>query len=74
MLGEVHAPGLQVGLATVSAAVQRAGGTQAHPGPVLDETLEQMAAGIEGGALPEAIVLGTQARSKSVSMRFWMSR
>lgn len=49
---------MQVGVATVSAAVQRAGGSTAHPGDTLDRSLEQRAAFIEGGAGPEAASLG----------------
>ena len=52
----------QVGLASVVAAVQRSGGSLTHPGPVLDDSLEQMAAGIEGGALPEALFMGGRPR------------
>ncbi len=50
--------GLQVGVATIAAAVQRAGGSVAHPGNALDEALEQKAASIEGNAGPEASSLG----------------
>ena len=49
----------QVGLATIAAAVQRAGGSINHPGSALDEALEQRAAFIEGGAGPEASSIGT---------------
>jgi len=37
----------------------RSGGSLQHPGSQLDEDLEQLAAGMEGGALPEATGLGT---------------
>ena len=50
---------MQVGLATISAGVQRAGGSRAHPGSALDEALEVRAASIEGGASGEAIGMGT---------------
>lgn len=49
---------MQVGVASISAGVQRAGGSVAHPGAVLDEALEQRAALIEGGAGPESSSLG----------------
>ena len=49
---------MQVGLATISAGVQRAGGSKKHPGPALDEALELRAASIEGGASGEAIGMG----------------
>ncbi len=48
----------QVGLATISAGVQRAGGTRQHPGSALDEALELRAASIEGGTSGEAIGMG----------------
>lgn len=48
----------QVGLASIAAAVQRAGGTAQHPGEALDEDLEVIAASIETAALPEVYVLG----------------
>ena len=37
----------QIGISVVTAAVQRSGGTVAHPGKVLDDTLEDLAASIE---------------------------
>lgn len=51
---------MQVGLATLSAAVQRSGGSAAHPGQTLDEALEERAASIEGGAGGEALGFGFQ--------------
>ncbi|BDA43216.1 Uncharacterized zinc protease-like protein y4wB [Coccomyxa sp. Obi] len=51
-------PADKVGIASISAGVQRAGGSVAHPGAVLDEALEQRAALIEGGAGPESSSLG----------------
>lgn len=55
---KLRAPLHQVGLASIAVAVQRSGGSAQHPAEVMNESLEQMAAGIEGGALPEAIVVG----------------
>lgn len=49
---------VQVGLASIAAAVQRAGGSLQHPGSELDDDLETIAAGIETVALPEVYVLG----------------
>lgn len=49
-----------MGLATLSAAVQRSGGSQQHPGEALDEKLEELGAGIEGGAGAEAFGFGFQ--------------
>ena len=51
---------MQVGLATIAAGVQRAGGSVQHPSAALDDALEQKAAYIEGGATPETSSLGTQ--------------
>lgn len=51
---------LQVGLATIAAGVQRAGGSKQHPGSALDEALELRAASIEGGASGEALGMGTE--------------
>lgn len=48
----------QVGLASLSAAVLRSGGSESHPSATLDRILEELAAGIEGFALPEALVVG----------------
>jgi hypothetical protein len=49
---------LQVGLATLSAAVQRSGGSRQHPAAALEEALEERAASIEGGAGGEAFGFG----------------
>ena len=51
---------VQVGLATIAAGVQRAGGSVQHPSAALDDALEQKAAYIEGGATPETSSLGMQ--------------
>lgn len=56
--GARASPPDKVGLATISAGVQRAGGTRQHPGSALDEALELRAASIEGGASGEAIGMG----------------
>lgn len=48
-----------MGLASISAGVQRAGGSRRHPGAALDEALELRAASIEGGASGEALGMGT---------------
>ncbi len=52
---------VQIGVATISAQVQRSGGTQALPGALLDEALESKAASIEGGAAGESVTFGGQA-------------
>ena len=49
---------LQVGVASIAAAVQRGGGSERHPGNALDDELEVIAASIEAAALPEAHVFG----------------
>jgi zinc protease len=59
-LPTTHTRAPQVGLATLSAAVQRSGGSTSHPGAALDEALEERAASIEGGAGGEAFALGWQ--------------
>ncbi len=48
----------QLGVATISLAVQRSGGSEAHPSDKMDEELEQRAAYIEGGAGMEASTMG----------------
>lgn len=60
----LHTP--QVGLASLSAAVQRSGGSASHPGAALDEALEERAASIEGGAGGEAMGLGWQCLREDV--------
>lgn len=59
-------PATQVGLATLSGAVQRSGGSVAHPGRALDEALEERAASIEGGAGGEAFAFGFSCLSEDV--------
>ena len=49
---------MQVGVASIAAAVQRGGGSEQHPGSTLDADLEVIAASIETAALPEAHVFG----------------
>ena len=56
---------VQVGVATISAQVQRSGGTQALPGAQLDEALESRAASIEGGAAGESVTFGKAAAALS---------
>ena len=45
-------------MATISANMQRSGGSQQHPGARLDAELELRAASIEGGAAGESIGMG----------------
>ncbi|KAK9842460.1 hypothetical protein WJX81_001228 [Elliptochloris bilobata] len=56
----------KVGLASLSTAVRRAGGSVAHPGPALDDALELRAAYIEGGAGGEATSLGFECLREDV--------
>ncbi|KAK9863705.1 hypothetical protein WJX84_002328 [Apatococcus fuscideae] len=56
--GQRASPSNKVGVATISAQVQRSGGTQALPGAQLDEALESRAASIEGGAAGESVTFG----------------
>ncbi|KAL4448464.1 hypothetical protein ABPG75_005683 [Micractinium tetrahymenae] len=58
--GTRASPDDKVGLASLSAAVQRAGGSQQHPAQALDDKLEELAASIEGGAGAEAFGFGFQ--------------
>lgn len=63
----------QVGLASISAGVQRAGGSRAHPGSALEEALELRAASIEGGASGESIAMGTPLTEHSTHSACWLS-
>ncbi|KAL4438208.1 hypothetical protein ABPG77_010569 [Micractinium sp. CCAP 211/92] len=58
--GTRASPDDKVGLATLSAAVQRSGGSEQHPGQALDDKLEELGASIEGGAGAEAFGFGFQ--------------
>jgi zinc protease len=58
--GQRASPDDKVGLATLSAQLQRSGGSINHPGQSFDDTLEDVAAGIEGGASPDTLSLGFQ--------------
>lgn len=52
--GDLHEPPGSVGLADVTAAVMRSGGTKKYPGDKLDEILENMAAEIHVGSGPDS--------------------
>lgn len=56
--GQRASPPTKVGLATLSAAVQRSGGSIQHPKTAFDDELEDVAATLEGGAGPDAITFG----------------
>lgn len=56
--GQRASPQDKVGLASIAAAVQRSGGSVAHPNTALDEELEELAAAIEGGAGSDAVSMG----------------
>ncbi|MEW5306139.1 MAG: hypothetical protein WDW36_008628 [Sanguina aurantia] len=58
--GQYASPADKIGIATLSASVQRAGGSIAHPAPAVNERLEQLAASIEAGAGPQAVSVGFQ--------------
>lgn len=45
--GKYASPADQIGVATLTAAVQRAGGSTAHSGDALDARLEDLAAGVD---------------------------
>eukprot|EP00890_Picochlorum_soloecismus_P005689 jgi/Picsp_1/6120/NSC_03474-R1_peptidase m16-like protein len=51
-------PGSNPALATLSAAVQRAGGSKLNSEEVFDRELEKLSAAIEGGASSEAVTFG----------------
>lgn len=65
--GQRASPDEKVGLATMSAAVQRSGGSLQHPSQQLDDELEERAASIEGGAGPEAFGFGFQCLTEDTS-------
>lgn len=56
--GQRAVPASALGVGTLAAAVQRAGGSTTLPGDDLDAALEQLAAYIEGGAGGEAVSFG----------------
>lgn len=58
---------LQVGLATLSLALQRGGGSLQYPADVLDESLENIAAQIETNAGKQAFVLSFLCPSEEVT-------
>lgn len=64
--GARASPADKVGLATISAGVQRAGGSREHPGNALDEALELRAASIEGGASGDAIAMGFECLTEDL--------
>ncbi|GLI58631.1 hypothetical protein VaNZ11_000366 [Volvox africanus] len=53
--GQYGSPPDKVGVASLTAYVQRAGGSEAHPASSLDSRLEELAASIEFGAGPQAL-------------------
>lgn len=64
--GARASPPDKVGLASISAGVQRAGGSRAHPGSALEEALELRAATIEGGASGESIAMGFECLTEDL--------
>lgn len=64
--GQRASPPEKLGIATISAAAQRAGGSMQHPEMVFDDALEDIAASIEAGASPEAISIGFSCLEKDV--------
>ncbi|GAB4817295.1 hypothetical protein N2152v2_004341 [Parachlorella kessleri] len=65
--GQRGSPDDKVGIATISAGVQRAGGSTAHPEAVLNEALEDRGAYIEGGAALEYVSMGFSCLAEDVS-------
>ena len=64
----------QVGVATISAQVQRSGGTQQLAAAELDEALERRAASIEGGAAGESVSFGEPDAEMSPGCSCWTWR
>ncbi|KAF6251715.1 Metalloenzyme, LuxS/M16 peptidase-like protein [Scenedesmus sp. NREL 46B-D3] len=64
--GQVSSPAEHVGLASITAAVQRSGGSRAHPVDVLDERLEDLAASIEASAGQQSTTFDFQCMSGDV--------
>ncbi|EFJ50946.1 hypothetical protein VOLCADRAFT_103741 [Volvox carteri f. nagariensis] len=64
--GQYGSPPGKVGVATLTAYVQRAGGSVAHPAPSLDYRLEELAASIEMGAGPQAVSADMQCLAEDV--------
>ncbi|MBF2098402.1 MAG: insulinase family protein, partial [Gloeomargaritaceae cyanobacterium C42_A2020_066] len=56
--GSFWDPPDRLGLATITAAVLRSGGSLAHPGPVLDDLLDDRGASLEAAAGRTALTLG----------------
>ena len=56
--GTRASPPDKIGLASIAAAVQRAGGSHTHPNGQLDDALEALAAAIEGNAGSDAVSFG----------------
>ena len=61
-----HRPS-QIGLASLSLALQRAGGSVQYPADVLDQNLENIAAQIETNAGKQAFVLSFLCPSEEVA-------
>lgn len=59
--GQRASPPDRVGLASIAASVQRAGGSAQHPGAELDAALEAMGASVEAGASAEVGAWGWAA-------------
>ncbi|KAI8463240.1 MAG: Metalloenzyme, LuxS/M16 peptidase-like protein [Monoraphidium minutum] len=62
--GQAASPGDKVGLASITAAVQRSGGSLQHPGPALDSRLDDLAAAIEASAGPRAVSIDFECASE----------
>lgn len=67
--GQAASPAGKVGLASITAAVQRAGGSRAHPSEALDARLEDLAAAVEASAGPRALSIDFEVRAIPLSPR-----
>ncbi|GBF98119.1 peptidase M16 [Raphidocelis subcapitata] len=65
--GQSASPADKVGLASIAAEVQRAGGSAVHPGDALDERLEDLAAAIEAVAGPRAVSVEFECASEDAA-------
>jgi hypothetical protein len=65
-------PADQVGLASVAAAVQRAGGTVTHPAAALDDALDRLAASVE--VVRVGLHSHASNASHGVCQRLWVDR
>eukprot|EP00877_Chromochloris_zofingiensis_P000718 jgi/Chrzof1/10647/Cz05g06170.t1 len=64
--GQLASPSDKIGLASITAAVQRGGGSVDHPGSVMNDRLEELAAAIESSSGQQSISLDFQCMSEDM--------